>query len=234
VKRSKARRRQSGTTEIESKPHYTFEAFRRNTRGIRKANGSIVDKHLTKLTAAVRDFDTYFRAIEAAPDRLNANVRKLLSTKFFNHWYAALLLCEAGLMVDAISCERSAIETLAYHWLVCLDPEAAKDYQAGSLLKPVEVRRKLEVRGVDISHIRRNYAIGSQIGHVGRESERFHLRWSTETSGDLLMGGEFHAENSEHWMTYLPALLYLFCEPLMSSAAQDSSGGQPAVGNGRV
>lgn len=234
MKRSKARRNHSDATEKDFKPRYTFEAFRRNTRGIRKANGSIVDRNLTKLAAAVRDFDTYFRAIDEAPDRLNANVRKLLSTKFFNHWYAALLLCEAGLMVDAILCERSAIETLAYHWLVCLNPEAAKDYQAGSLPRPVEVRRSLEAHGVDISHIRRTYATGSQIGHIGRESERFHLRWSTETSGDLLIGGEFHAENSQHWLTYLPALLYLFCEPLMSSSAQDSSGGQPAFGNGKV
>ena len=74
-------------------------------------------KHRRALDDAVRAFDSYFSGLEAEAktDKLRANVKKVLAARFFNHWYSALLLCEAGLIVDVLICERSAIETLAFH-----------------------------------------------------------------------------------------------------------------------
>ena len=106
---------------------------------------------------------------------------------------------------------------MAFHWLVCLDPPVADDYHAGRIPKPVEVRRRLEALGVDVSHVRDSYAAGSEIGHVGRASERFHLEMHGDNSGELMIGGAFRRADLEHWLEYLPALLDLFQEPILAA-----------------
>jgi hypothetical protein len=195
---------------------YSLDALRKHTKDIRLTNSEIIRQHRQLFDAVIGDFDRFFTELEHGENRLLSNVQKILATKFFNHWYSTLLLCEAGLMVDAVTCERNAMETLAYHWLVRLDASAAEAYQENSLLRPVEVRKRLEVLGADISHLRITYGFGSKIAHVGRDSEVFHLHWRAISDGQLLLGGRFSKRISEHWFAYLPALLQLFQEPMMS------------------
>jgi hypothetical protein len=176
------------------------------------------------LGASVDEFDAFFTKLDEESDSVRRNVRKLLATKFFNHWYSALLLCESALLVDAVVCERSAIETMAFHWLVCLDPTAAEAYHGGAIPRPVVVRRRLEALGVDITHVREAYSAGSGIGHVSRASERFHLNWEAEGSGILFVAGRLNPADVDHWFTYLPALLHMFQSPTMAGGTPPGSG----------
>jgi len=209
---------------VTTKHRYTLAGLRKHTRSIRSEASSISERHQATLDRAVRDFDRYFTALDEQTDDLRKNVRKLLATSFFNHWYAALLLAEVGLTVDALLCERNALEVLAFHWLVCLDPVAANDYHDGTIPRPVVVRRRLEALGADITHIREAYASGSAISHVGRPSERFHLKWEEERAGKLMIGGEFVAESLNHMLEYLSALLPLFQQPLMVGSSDAAPG----------
>lgn len=193
-----------------------YAKLRQHTDNVRADTSRIAAKGSAALVEAIEDFDEFFQAISG--ERVNANVRRVLATKFFNHWYSSLILCESGLMTDALLCERSALETLAYYWLVCLDPAAVKEYVSEKTPRPVEVRRRLETLGVDISHIRHAYSYGSEVGHVGRESERFHLDDSRHA---LLVGGAFSAKDCDHWLNeWLPTLLYLFQSPLTKSGTK--------------
>lgn len=200
-------------------PRYSLPALRRHTRSVRTDGASLIEHHQRSLDAAVRRFDEFFAGLDEESGNLQKNVRKLLATSFFNHWYSALLLIESGLVVDGVLCARNAMEALAFHWLVCVDSAAADGYHAGRIPKPVEVRRQLEALGVDVSHIRDSYATGSEISHVGRQSERFHLEWQAADRGQLMIGGTFRREDLEHWLEYLPVLLQLFPEPILSTPA---------------
>jgi len=184
---------------------------------IRIAARPIVTKHRRALDDAVRAFDAYFSGLdaEAKANKLLANVKKALATRFFNHWYSALLLCEAGMMVDVLICERSAMETLAFHWLICIDSSTGEEYEAGKRLEPVTVRKRLETLGVDVSYIRETYSMGSAFAHVRRESERFYLEMTDDTEGRLFIGGNFSKDDGEHWFAYFPVLLHLFHHPQM-------------------
>ena len=205
-------------------PRYNLPALRRHTREIRADGAPIVEQHQSRVDAAVRGFDEFFARLNEQSDNLRKNVRKVLATSFFNHWYAALVLIESGLTVDGVLCARNALEVLAFHWLVCLDPAAVDDYHSGNIPRPVVVRRRLEALGADISHIREGYAAGSEISHVGRRGERFHVEWETEDVGQLMIGGSFRREDVEHWLEYLPALLHLFPEPMLLGPASESGG----------
>jgi hypothetical protein len=203
---------------------YTLAGLRKHTRSIRTNSSPISEEQRAALDRAVRDFDQYFAGLDEQTDNLRKNVGKLLATSFFNHWYAALLLAEAGLFVDAVLCERNALEVLAFHWLVCLDPVAANDYHDGAIPRPVVVRRRLEALGADITHVREAYASGSAISHVGRPSERFHLEWEDQRVGALAIGGKFNAESLHRMLEYLSALLYLFQKPLMVGSSDTAPG----------
>lgn len=205
-------------------PRYTLVGLRKHTRRTRADSSPISEAHQAELDKAIRAFDVYFADLDQQADTLRKNVRKLLATSFFNYWYAALLLVDAGLIVPAILCERNALETLAFHWLVCLDPVAADDYHDADLPKPVVVRRRLAALGADVAHIRGGYASGSVISHVGRASEAFHLKWDDERAGQLLIGGAFSRDSVERSLEYLPALLQLFQHPVMVTASDGAPG----------
>jgi len=126
-------------------------------------------------------------------------------------------LNECGLIVDAILCERNALETVAFHWLVCIDDEAAEEFLENDIPRPVEVRKRLEKLGVNNDTIRDIYASGIQVTHVGRDSERFHSKWSNLSKGELLFGGAFLPDEQAHMFEFLPALLYLFQQNPMAT-----------------
>ncbi|MEI8632672.1 DUF5677 domain-containing protein [Vibrio sp. PP-XX7] len=96
---------------------------------------------------AVALFSQYFQDLEESPKTTARNVKMLLAARFINHLYSCFLLIEAGMISDAVTCERSAIEVLAAYKLLCVKPELADKYNRGKFLKPYEVRDKLEALG---------------------------------------------------------------------------------------
>jgi hypothetical protein len=107
------------------------------------------------------------------------------------------------------------METIAFHWLISLDPVASQEYESNQIPRPVKVRQRLEKLGVDITGLRDIYASGSEISHVGRKSERFHSRWESHSKGELLFGGAFSHKDQVEMFQFLPTLLYLFRTPLL-------------------
>ena len=193
---------------------YTFNNMRRHTKAIRVRTSSVLQEHSSAIDQEFAAFDNYLSELEKQPATLERNVKMMLACKFLNHVYSAFILAESGLIVDAILCERNALETIAFHWLVCLDPKAVKEYEQGNIPRPVEVRQRLEHLGADVTHLRRLYASGSKASHVGRESERFHSQWESPSKGILLVGGAFALEDQAEMFNILPALLELFFEPI--------------------
>lgn len=195
---------------------YTFNGLERHTNSIRMNARKIIRKHRPSLNRAFTDFSKYLDELENSPPSLERNVKLLLGCKLFNHVYSGLVLAEAGLTVDAIICERSAFETIAFHWLVCLDPSAAKEYEAEQVPQPVKVRLRLEKLGVDVSQLRELYSIGSGFTHVGRDAERFHSQMASSQEGLLLFGGTDSIIDQGFLFEILPRLLYLFVKPPMT------------------
>ena len=140
---------------------------------------------------AFDDFDTFLHDLGNEPVSLKRNVTMMLACKLFNHGYSGLILAESGLIVDSILCERNALETIAFHWLVRIDEKSAEEYLENDTPRPVEVRKRLEKYGVDINSIKELYASGSQATHVGRDGERFQSQWATLSEGKLFFGGAF-------------------------------------------
>ena len=81
----------SATTPAQTDWKYSLDTLRQHTRDIRLTNGEIVRQQRGSFDYAIRSFETYLRTLETNSN-VESNVRKLLATKFFNHWYSALLL----------------------------------------------------------------------------------------------------------------------------------------------
>jgi len=194
---------------------YTFNNLRRHTESIRVQTSSTLQKMRPSIDQAFDDFDNYLSEVESQLPTLERNVRMTLACKLLNHVYSAFILTESGLIVDAVLCERNALETVAFHWLICLDPVASEEYEKNKAPRPVEVRRRLEQLGADVTHLRDIYAAGSETSHVGRKSERFHSKWESASKGKLLFGGDLAPEDQAEMFQFLLALLYLFCQPMM-------------------
>jgi hypothetical protein len=198
---------------------YTLERLRTHSASIRAKATCILRSYVQTIDEELRAFSDFVDALEGQPASLQRNVKLMLACKFLNHVYSALVLAENGLIVDAILCERNALETVAFHWLVCLDSNAAEAYNRQEIPRPVEVRTRLENLGVDISHLPGLYASSSEVSHVGRPSERFHSDWTSPLDGKLLFAGSYSPEDQTEMFTFLPALLCLFKEPLMDNAS---------------
>ncbi len=197
---------------------YSLENLRKHTGIILAQSEGLDGHHSTFMAQAFAEFSDFIADVESQPLALLRNVRLMLACKLLNHVYSSLILGERGLMVDAISCERNALETIAFHWLITLDSSAVIEYEKDEIPRPVEVRRRLERANVDVSSFRDIYATGSEISHVGRKSERFHSRWSSLSEGKLLFGGASAQSEQVQMFCFLPALLYLFCQqPMMKT-----------------
>jgi hypothetical protein len=194
---------------------YTFLKLRAHTKNICTQISPILNKHLSDTEKAFTNFDLFREELEQQPKSLIRNVKMMLACTLLNHVYSALILAESGLIVDAILCERNAIETVAFHWLICLDPAAAEKYNQENIPRPVEVRGQLERLGADIDQIRGLYAWGSKVSHVGRHSERFSCDWKSADNGELFFGGNLSPDDQDELFSFLPAILYLFMEPIM-------------------
>lgn len=192
---------------------YSLTAVRRHTTSIRRSGAPLFEKRRKHVADAIAYFDGFFASLHDQTDPLRRNVRLLLATRFFNHWYGALLLAESGLYQEAVICERAALEVMAFHWLTCVDPVAVSDYSDEQLPRPVVVRKRLEALGVDPKHLRQLYANASDVAHVSRASERFTLVWQEADRGQLLVAGKYSAADFDHLLEYLPLLVHLYCQP---------------------
>jgi hypothetical protein len=197
---------------------YSLRKLREHTESIHQATRALTADCASAFDEAIRTFEEYVQAIEGEERTLNRNVRLLLATRFFNHVYSALVLSEAGLVADAVSCERSALEALAAFRLVSVAPEYAGQYDTDAFPRPVEVRRRLEELGLaeEVRHIHELYSSASNVQHVSRASERWNSEWSSETDGRLLFGGARNQAAHSEMLRFLPALLHWFAQPLSS------------------
>ena len=194
---------------------YSYDNLVIHTSYIRSKAKSIVEEQRVLLDEAFSDFSGALAELEQQPKSIERNVKMMLACKMFNHVYSGIILAESGLLADALLCERSALETIAFHWLICVEPSSALEYESGKTLRPVEVRRRLESHGVDIENIRDLYSIGSEFAHVGRSGERLNCSLKSPTEGSLLFGGTSSPNDQSELLNYLPRLLYLFSQPLM-------------------
>ena len=193
---------------------YALENLRRHSETVRAQSAAIQREQRSFIDRSFAEFSDYLAEVERQPATLERNVRLMLACKLLNHVYSSLILAEYGLIVDAILCERNALETVAFHWLISLDPDAAKEYERGNIPRPVEVRQRLEQLGADMAQFKDIYASGSEVSHVGRRSERFHSRWESPSEGQLLFGGALAPDDQAEMFRFLPALLHLFRQPL--------------------
>lgn len=189
---------------------YSFSNLRRHSKDIQLKTTKLLRERTVQINEAFYKFNVFIEELEEQPKSLIRNVRLLLACQMLNHVYSGLILAENGMIVDAILCERNALETLAYHWLVSADPKTAEEYNKGEILKPVEVRKRLEILNIDVSQLKDLYAWGSQVSHVGRKSERFEASWESPQKGELLFGGSFSPEDQTELFDFLPILLYMF------------------------
>jgi hypothetical protein len=195
---------------------YTFEKLQKHTQLIRSDTESLVLKNMKAWDDAVAIFSEYFQSLEDSPKSTARNVKMLLAARFMNHLYSSFLLVESGMISDAITCERSAIEVLAAYKLLCLKPELAEKYNKGKFPKPYEVRNELENLGypAEKERIRNIYSSASGITHVNRDHERFTSKWEKENSGVLYVGGRFSESDVSHMLEFLPALIHWYLMPL--------------------
>jgi hypothetical protein len=193
---------------------YSLENLRKHTEFVRLKSLELQNDQQSFIDQAFSDFSENIDEVQQKPATLERNVRLVLACKMFNHVYSGFILAERGLIVNAVLCQRNALETIAFHWLVSLDKDALNEYEQGNIPRPVEVRKRLEQLDVDISAIKSIYASCSKISHVGRSSERFHSREDSSSGYKLLFGGDSSPDDQAELFRFLPALLYLFFQPL--------------------
>jgi hypothetical protein len=195
---------------------YSFENLRLHSEEIIKQFGPILQKYHGPTVQGFDHFCHFLDEIELEAPSLQKNVRLLLACKTLNHVYSGIILTERGLLVDALACERNAIETILFHWLLVLDSSVAEAYSSDAVPRPVNVRKRLEDEfNVDLSEIKSIYAKASAALHVARKSEDFHLSMTSVDRGEVYFGGKFSPEDQAQMMKFLPACLYLFWRPLL-------------------
>lgn len=148
--------------------------------------------------------------IGGEPKSHQRNVRMALATRFFNHLYSQLILTERGLLLDAANASRSAIETTAFYWLVCLDANSAALYDAESSPRPVEIRKKLQELVIDVSDLQGIYKHQSEVAHVGNFYDNMQIKWGANRDGQLLVGGGSEPETQRISLNAIVASILLF------------------------
>jgi hypothetical protein len=206
---------------------YNLKKLRRHTERIRRHHELVTGNHGSGIRAALQSYSDFLSILESEEPSLLKSVRQLISLRFFNHIYSALVLIEAGLFSDAQGCERSALEAFAAFQLVSLCPEYAEQYEWEEFPKPVKVRLLLEQNGAaDIAtQLQDLYTSSSGVVHVTRRHERFNVAWTGEGSGQLKYGGAESKQDCEHMIRWLGTLMswFLSLESERVSSRQDDS-----------
>ncbi|NKN31915.1 hypothetical protein [Marichromatium bheemlicum] len=196
--------------------NFSFDNLVIHSESIKERSIRVRSKFKKEWVEAVDEFSKFYVSLETSPKSTLRNVKLLLSTRFFNHVFSSLTLAEAGLLADAIVCERSSIETLAGYKLVCVAPDHANKYNTDKFPKPVEVRKKLESLGFteEVENIRGVYKSASGITHLNRDHERFSMDWENENTGVLNIGGAYDQTDIEHMIWFLPKLIHWYLMPI--------------------
>lgn len=169
---------------------YSFDLLLKHSNDLSLSTRRNFKSQMASVRSAIGFMNKHFSSLESKPRGLVRNVKMALTARFTNHLFSTVLLCERGLILDSFNCSRSGIETTAFYWLVCLDPEAAELYQGERSQPPVEVRKRLEALGVDVKEIRELYGFESTIAHVGNKYDNLQIRWEDGgKNGGLLIGG---------------------------------------------
>lgn len=167
---------------------YSFELLFRHSNELAFNTRRTLKKQITETRKIFTFLDQHFEALKQKDKTHANNIKIALTVRFINNMFSALFLIERGLFLDGFNSLRSGIEATAFYWLICKDEASALFYDAERSLQPVEVRKRLEVLGVDIRTIRELYSLTSTIAHVGNPYDQLQIRWGQESNGDLLIG----------------------------------------------
>jgi hypothetical protein len=98
--------------------------------------------------------------------------KMFLVCRFSNSIYSALRLACMGMILESISCLKTAFEALQYVRLISLDTSFASNFMdVDNALRPVEVRKQLQKMGHDVELARKRYAMLSTFSHIGGTGE---------------------------------------------------------------
>ncbi|MFT6557074.1 MAG: hypothetical protein ACJAYR_000925 [Sneathiella sp.] len=173
----------------------TRRTFKNEVKSIKEAFG-FLDQHLAEL--------------EKSPKNHHRNVKMALTARFLNHLFSYVILTERGLILDASNCGRSATETTAFYWLVCKDPSSSSLYDKEQSPRPIDVRKKLEAIGVDVSELRDKYGFESNIAHVGNKYDNLQISWEKQKSGSLHIGGGGDVNTRREYLQAVSHYIYMF------------------------
>jgi hypothetical protein len=172
-----------------SAARYSFDLLFRHSNQLATTTRQTLKHPLGQSRRLFAFLSNHFAALEREPRSLVRNVKLALTARFTNHMFSQLLLIERGLLLDAFNCSRASLEATAFYWLVCKDPTTAELYDGERSPKPVDVRRRLEQLGVDVSALRELYSFQSEIAHVGNKTDGLQISWDSVKDGRLLVGG---------------------------------------------
>lgn len=171
------------------KGKYQYNLLNRHSNALTIDTRKKLKKEMKTAKEAFRLIDSLWSPINDLPRGHLRNVKLALVARFTNHIFAQTILTERGLILDALNCARSATETTAFYWLVCVAPETAQQYDASESPRPVEIRKGLERRGIDISELRDRYQHESTAAHVGNPTDNWQIDWQNDKDGLLMVGG---------------------------------------------
>lgn len=190
---------------------YTYENLIRHSDSISLSSRKLLKHDIDKIKGAFSFLDQHFSYLESLPKSLQKNVKMALSCRFINHLFSYFTLVERGLYFDAANCLRSATEVIAMYWLVCVDETTASLYDNEKSPRPVEIRKKLESIGCDITDIRETYGTLSGISHVGNKNDSLHIDWiDAGQDGLLQVGGGQNSERQKQMLEDINRALLLF------------------------
>tara|TARA_E500000318_G_scaffold81334_1_gene76581 strand:+ start:383 stop:1015 length:633 start_codon:yes stop_codon:yes gene_type:complete len=193
-----------------NKGRYNYDLILRHSNELALSSRKLNKERYSAAKKSISFLGQVFDTIAAQPKSLFRNVRMMLLTRFINHLFAQVLLTERGLLLDAMNCSRSATEVTAFYWLICIDKAAAQEYDADRSPRPVEIRKRLEARGIDISELQDAYKHQSSVSHVGNKHDQIQMLWESEKKGALSVGGAQNAPLQKASLNAVVAAIVLF------------------------
>jgi len=195
---------------MSKKWRYNFELIMRHSNVLALESRKNHKKRHSSARKTLSFLGQIIDEIGKEPQNHQRNVRMALATRFFNHLLSQMLLTERGLFLDASNSSRSATETTAFYWLVCLDPSASSLYDASSSPRPVEIRKRLEELNIDVSELRDIYSHQSEVAHVGNSYDNMQIRWGKNNNAELSVGGGADHEIEKKSLNAIAAFILIF------------------------
>jgi hypothetical protein len=194
---------------------YGFQMLSRHSNHLALESRKLFKSENNTIERTFSVLDELFAYLQRQPSNLARNVKLVLLTRFINHLLAAHILLERGLILDVHNLFRSALETTAFYWLICLQPQSAEQIVAPTSPRPVEIRKRIEQLGGDLAGLKAEYGFLSEVGHVGNPTEHIQLDWQSPKNAKLLVGGARNIEVERHLLKHVPNMVgrFIFYEP---------------------